>query len=462
MVVLVLQGWILISSSQQPGLAVATGFLLIASFCLLRLLAFSRTHTPAPGAIVFYAFTLTMLALVPSYHFSTGQWPWSRVLDESSVALAQIIVVLGIAAFELGYFLARYFRSTSQSARDYQLVRFPVIPIAAITLVSFTTLLVFVPVDALLGSRTSYLELVLARGLAFGLIVNSIIQVPAGLALVYTSANLSLLKRQLGRWAFPFWLVIAALSLACVNPVITARYWLGSVALGALLLAIVRYTPIHRINRRWASSVVLVLLVAYPLADVFRYVELRDFSGFSDMDAGPAALSSPDYDSFVMIAEGAQMAGTEGAAKGRQLVGALLFFVPRSVWNNKPVHTGNEVATTRHFPYHNLSAPLFVEGYVDFGFAGTLVFLCIFGVAARLSDTRFRMQIESGSIGGIGGFSIHVVALAMITSFQIYLLRGSLMNATAFLSPIIAVWLALGRFESPRHVRQRQQGRNAG
>ena len=63
-----------------------------------------------------------------------------------------------------------------------------------------------------------------------------------------------------------------------------------------------------------------------------------------------------------------------GMQWGRQLLGALLFFVPSAVWSGKPLASGifiaNYLIANYSMWFTNLSAPLIAEGYLDFGPGG--------------------------------------------------------------------------------------------
>jgi hypothetical protein len=66
-----------------------------------------------------------------------------------------------------------------------------------------------------------------------------------------------------------------------------------------------------------------------------------------------------------------------GFSFGHQLLSAFLFFVPRGIWEGKPISTGelvgNHLIETYNFSYSNLSNPLVSEGYIKFGIMGVII-----------------------------------------------------------------------------------------
>jgi len=54
-----------------------------------------------------------------------------------------------------------------------------------------------------------------------------------------------------------------------------------------------------------------------------------------------------------------------------------LFFIPRGIWEEKPISTGelvgNHLIDTYDFTYSNLSNPLVSEGFINFGVLGVII-----------------------------------------------------------------------------------------
>lgn len=118
-------------------------------------------------------------------------------------------------------------------------------------------------------------------------------------------------------------------------------------------------------NREESSADVDVRL---PLADFGRYVSWAAFS----VDPLANLINKPDFDVYQQIVNGLAYFETAGVSLGRQLAGAALFFVPRAMWADKAIPTGDLVGWASGYAFTNLSAPPALEGLVDFGVPGAL------------------------------------------------------------------------------------------
>ena len=115
------------------------------------------------------------------------------------------------------------------------------------------------------------------------------------------------------------------------------------------------------------------------------------------------------------------------------MLGALLFFVPSSLWGSKPLATGiflgNYLTTHYGMWFTNLSAPLVAESYLDFGFAGVVVYSVVLAYSVTFLNTLARRA------GQWAAFPIATYA----SVFLMIGLRGSLMIAMGF---AVAAFLA--------------------
>ncbi len=192
------------------------------------------------------------------------------------------------------------------------------------------------------------------------------------------------------------------------NPIANSRYWFGTVA---ITLASI-YIPLNRAKGvRWAAILALfALLFAFTSLQAFRRTGgAKDYSsGFrSDL------VSSGTYSEFTMELIGRRWLTHNPHTQGEQLLGSALIFVPRSLWANKPVDTGNLV-----LPYSNPAASLWTEGEVEGGWLVITVYFGALGAAATVLGRRLRYA-KPGSLAH--------AAIPIAGGFTIFVLRGSLL-----------------------------------
>ena len=101
-----------------------------------------------------------------------------------------------------------------------------------------------------------------------------------------------------------------------------------------------------------------------------------------------------------------------------QILGSIFFFVPRSIWIDKPLDTGVVLANSNGLLFKNLSAPWILELLVNFRIVGLVIF-CIF-LGIYLGRVIFFENISAKSLVWAG----------IISGGMFILLRGSLLQAT--------------------------------
>ncbi|MGD7707103.1 hypothetical protein [Microlunatus sp. Y2014] len=226
-------------------------------------------------------------------------------------------------------------------------------------------------------------------------------------------------------------LVSAVVLLAIVNPIASARYTFGTVVFALAVYAGAAAT--RQRARVLMIGTIIGLLFVFPLADTFRRAgSSATRAGFLD-----EYMSNPDYDAFWQIAN-AYAYWQEGfVVPLRQITGSLFFWLPRSIWSDKPTDTGIMLAEYRGYSFDNLSAPLWAEFLVNGGpVAVVLGFVLVGAVLHRLD----RMIVPAFGRGGLGA-----IVGAILPVYMTILLRGSLLQATGTLAVTVVSILVLQR-----------------
>lgn len=167
---------------------------------------------------------------------------------------------------------------------------------------------------------------------------------------------------------------------------------------------------------------VLGLLVIFPFLNNFRYLTSNstiefgvDFQMFleSHFDA---------YSNFVHIL------ANDIISYGYQLLGSILFWVPRSIWPTKPVGSGAFLSEEVNLDWSNISCCFFAEGYINFGFLGILIFtIFISWFCASFDKTYWDINMPNNKNNCF--FELIYFLLLGLTFF---IMRGDLMSSFAF------------------------------
>jgi hypothetical protein len=204
-----------------------------------------------------------------------------------------------------------------------------------------------------------------------------------------------------------------------MNPISTARYLSGTAIL-AVATAFGLFATKQRF-RVTACGFLAGMLLIFPLADAFRVSRQAELKSTSPVQS----LMSGDFDSFVELMNGYLVGEREGIVPGKQFSAVLLFWLPRSLWTHKPVDTGIYIANERGYGMTNVSAPLWIEFYLNGGWLLLAVGMFALGFGLHRWDTRLDAQFDVDRMPGL--------VACILPFYLMILLRGSFLQASSFL-----------------------------
>ena len=187
----------------------------------------------------------------------------------------------------------------------------------------------------------------------------------------------------------------------------------------------------------YTFSIILLfgILILFPVLDLFRFGFKSNFS-FS-LKNSLAQFEQLHFDAFSNFLATIEYSGEYSLLLGANLIGTLLFFVPSSLWEEKPegsgTRIGNYLIDHHGLNFNNLSNPLVSEFYLAFGVIG--IILGSFLVATMIN------KIERNSTKGIGNEMLY----GIILSYLFILLRGSLIVAFSSIMGTIFFMILLPR-----------------
>jgi hypothetical protein len=207
------------------------------------------------------------------------------------------------------------------------------------------------------------------------------------------------------------------------NPISSPRAWTGVVAAG-LLSALFRFRLGHR-SALFALGLLLSLLVSLSYLDVFRAPE-TETRKVAVPSVGTELTASPDFGMFQQELNATLYTDLHGKTGGRQLLGTLFVFVPRSVWKTKAQPTGIVVSAPLGL-IGNWSSSLWTELYIDFGYVELVLGFLGLGLVFSAGDHIF-LTADS---------EIVRVAVPTLATFCLLLIRGSLEPVFGLLVPLV-------------------------
>lgn len=411
------------------------GVLLMAG---IRLAFLVRSGQRRLFEFIFWLFTYVFFGLAPTVQLRADEMPTTtKGLDPALDMPTAILSLAGILGFAVGFRLVKNLRGKAVTNGVPRVVSIPRLTIlTGIALLASLYYLARMGIGVLFSSRAE-----------FGATQNELWPDPSTGALISAVSAFPILVAAHGWWSVAHGrknsrsvralaVLLTAISLFLTNPISSARYHFG-VVWGSFLGTAGAYKTTRRTSVTMIG-IVMGLLFLFPVADLFRRQDVvaAQRSGFLSEYAG-----NGDYDAFGQLSNAVLYNATEPFQFARQLMGSVLFWVPRSIWSGKPVDTGNLLAEFRGYGFTNLSAPIWAELLLNFGVIGVVI--ASIGVGALLGrlDSRF-MRSE--------GFGVDAIMASILPFYLLILMRGSLLQATGILVVLVFSIIFIGRKDPQR------------
>ena len=195
-------------------------------------------------------------------------------------------------------------------------------------------------------------------------------------------------------------------------------------------------------EKRWITYVIFFgLVLLFPAANVFRNLENFTTGNIweSMLENVQKTYVEAHYDAHQMFISIYQYVKKYGVSYGKQLLGALLFFVPRSIWPGKPYGSGQTVfEALKQHEFTNVSAPLVAESYINFGILGIALFGTAIGLITTKMDRAFWREKNR--------FSPFCVLYPFLILKFFFMLRGDLMSTWAYTFAQLVVGVFILKF----------------
>ena len=232
--------------------------------------------------------------------------------------------------------------------------------------------------------------------------------------------------------------IVAAVCCIISNaPTGLARNMMASFYGGLLIILLANAS-----KKRWITFAIIGgLVVVFPAINVFRRMPNGSSEKVIEMivESIQDTYLTGDYDAHQMFISIQRWVEKDGFQNGWQLLGALLFFVPRSVWPSKPLGTGRSafVATKQHW-FKNVSAPLVSEAWVNFGVVGIIVFGILLGYVTKYVDNRYWLNKDECGM-------IRVIYPSLMLMF-FFVQRGDLLATGSYLVAQLFIGILVHKF----------------
>lgn len=235
---------------------------------------------------------------------------------------------------------------------------------------------------------------------------------------------------------------LALATLACDKK----RHWFFLVALSFIFLAASPATGMPRFQAAtlyigvtaatipalfrtpnlFSAALLIGIFFINPILDQFRYFK----QGALSLSVSWGFIREGHFDSFQNFISALYI---DNITYGRQLIGVFLFFVPRSLWPDKPVGSGAQLAYDLSLSFPNISMNLLGEGYMNFGIPGVFGFAAIFAYLCAKADATYWYAPTAPTPRAV---LIYCFSLGLF----FFMLRGDLLSSFAYM---VGMWSAV-------------------
>ncbi|WP_413854063.1 hypothetical protein [Candidatus Ruminimicrobium bovinum] len=255
----------------------------------------------------------------------------------------------------------------------------------------------------------------------------------------YFAVIFSFINKKLNKKGSIFVFISSLSLLISFFPTSLARNTTGVIYLGLLLTL----SKTLKTNKLFIILFLGAFLILFPFLNAFRNISFYNVSITQSILNVFNNLSivwlAGDYDAYTMLNLVIDYIHINSITFGYQLLGVVLFFIPRIFWMSKPIGSGAFIAENYNWNFTNVSCPLPAESLINFGFIGLIIFGILIGFIAKKLDLFYWENID------ISGKQINNFELIypVILMFFFFMCRGDLLSSTAYMMAYIFVWFIL-------------------
>ena len=396
----------------------------VTNFLIIAASAFGMTRStrerPFCSSTFFYTFVLFFFGVAPLMQYMHYTTFWGgKIIDTDVFAWLNVIILMILATYELSYRVLyshlevhkppQLMVPTEDESDAEEPLNIGVLCLMSLVVTVFTFWyysddISFMVIREVAGAEPRKFE---TENQSLHLVfIHFLRPIPV---IAWTLYNFCTPKR---RWYVS--LTLGTLALISNFPLSLSRNYLAAV-----------YIPlVCSLMKTWIrKKYVIIAILAFAMLYFFPLMNQNRTIG--EIDEFKFAMNfrmfrQGHFDSYQNFA---RIISMELVTNGRQLLGCLFFFVPRSIWPDKPIGSGGFIADMFDYEFSHISMPYFAEGYINFSYFGILLFTLLLGMLNAYMDFRYYNRKN-----GIRFKLIYLTYCSML----IFNMRGDLISCYAY------------------------------
>lgn len=386
--------------------------ILLGAYCIF--LIFFASRSPYSLIQVFALASFVLLAITPRLEMSLGITYWGASPSVFHYyPLVSFLSLIAILAFSIGWRLQRHTINHSEDKASRAISG-----TSAVIVSGLAVFLIFFYNDF------SFVNVIFRSGSGSGDGDGGRIAISQTLWLIYAYfiyeiPSIALVLYLLGERRKKIFVLLLFILALLGNPPTGMARWQAAMLYLAILISFAPRLANQPYLLVW--SLFIGLFAVFPLLDLFRF-----FTSEIDLVFGFDWILNGHFDSMQNFSRAVEY---EFVTWGWQLLGVVGFFIPRAIWPNKPIGSGQELAGIANLNFNNIGMNFLGEGYVNFGIIGTIFFAFALGLIFGRLDARFW----HGHYRGRASEGIYL----FLIGGSFFLVRGDLMSSFAYLTGTI-------------------------
>ncbi len=395
----------------------------IFTFFLIGIFSFFRIATSKENICLTrtaYVFTFIFFFMAPLQQYSSGIVFWSD--DDLNVTYssadyfsANMAIILFIVFFEIGKKKCLHIKKNSRlrgSAMGN--ITFTKNVSVKLMLMSTAAFLLLLITNNVFSTGSSY-----AYTAVYSQLINILDYFPICSLLFYIMSNGKKIEKK-------YLLFIFVIAIECI--VLFFPLW-GKMARFMLFGTYLAIFSILFPHAKYKS----LYFAAFIIGFCYFFSATRYMTSLKNVFIPQIDFNNVDYDAYQMIMLAMKYVNERGISFGLNILSALMFLVPRGIWQGKMIGSGSIFAGYYGSWQLNVSTPLVAEAFFAFGWLGLAVVGIITGKIVRKIDS----WIDATNYYKRGTFCI-------FSGMTIYIMRGSLLASLAFSFGLLLAMLFIG------------------
>ena len=403
----------------------------IISFCVNYIIIMTNIFVGINNLqinLIHWIFLLIFMNIAPFVQYVSDIVPWGGSFDSYDYIFSNLLIFIWILSYIIGYRNIRNKEISICYSRELVLNNRTMIILLALSVFSSCYFIEKVGFVNLMFRSTSH---------GIGYSPFDMIQAYVYRSIVFISLAASLLFGRKNFTTRIFKIIFFICLLIVSFPLGVPRFYAGAVYFALVLIFF--YKRVSRIKVIYLFLFGIIFI--FPLLNIARFLTVSRF-GFGNYELNVIRYDmffEGHYDAYSMLMRSLKYTMSYNYCFGEQLMGSLLFFVPRNVWNSKPVASGSEIAHKLGMSFDNISCPIIGEGWLDFGVLGVVIYGLLFGYLLKQMDNRYLRLSKSDKK------DMFLIIYFFLCGFIFFLMRGALLISVSFFSSFMFAYLIINK-----------------